>query len=119
MHAYTRALVAAAAYALVSGRKVAGVYDHAGGRHLRIAAEARDGHVQGYDGDRAVRFGGSLPELRDVGVGTAIHMTVDGATVRGFDRGAAGHFTGEVTDGTVQLYVHAEGVWYAFGIQSV
>jgi hypothetical protein len=52
MQPHTRVVIAAAAYAFVTGKKVAGVYDHAAGRHLRIAAEARGEHLQGHDGDR-------------------------------------------------------------------
>ncbi len=114
---HTRAIVAAAAHAFVNGRKVAGVYDHAAGRHLRIAAEAQGNHLQGLDGDRAARFGGTLPELRDVGDGAQLHMTIDGATARGFDRASAGAFTAEVTERQVQLYDHGRSAWFAFDVQ--
>ncbi|WP_052730505.1 hypothetical protein [Sphingomonas sp. SRS2] len=42
---------AAAAYAFITG-KTAGFYDHAAGKHPRIAAEAQGEHLQGYDGER-------------------------------------------------------------------
>ena len=96
MQQHTRAMVAASAYALVTGKKVAGLYDHAAGRHLRVAAEARGGHLQGYDGDRDARFGGTLPEFRDTGDGASVHMAVEGAAARGYDRNSSGHFTADV-----------------------
>ena len=68
MPPHTRAMIAAAAHAFITGNKVAGVYDHSTGRHLRIAAEARGQQLQGYDGDRAARFGGTLPEIYDATV---------------------------------------------------
>jgi hypothetical protein len=116
---HVRALVAASAHALVTGRKVAGLYDHQAGRHLRIAAEARGEHLQGYDGDRNSRFGGALPELRDIGAGASLHMTVEGATARGYDRSSAGHFTAIVAERLVQLHDDAEGAWFSFDVQSL
>jgi len=110
-------MIAAAAHALVTRRKVAGLYDHAAGRHLRIAAEARGRHLQGYDGDRDARFGGTLPELHDMGNRTAVHMVVQGSDVRGYDRGSSGHFTARVTEELVQLYDHDLGTWFAFDVQ--
>lgn len=62
---HTRAMITASAHAFVTGKKVAGIYDHSAGRHLRIAAECRGPHLQGYDDERSARFGGTLPELYD------------------------------------------------------
>jgi hypothetical protein len=45
-------MIAASAYAFVTGKKVAGVYDHLEKRDLRIAAEAKGDQLQGFDGDR-------------------------------------------------------------------
>ncbi len=67
MQSRTRAIVAASAYAVVTGHKVAGLYDHAGDQHLRIAAECRGNRVQAYDGERSANFGGTLPDLYDQG----------------------------------------------------
>lgn len=117
MHSHTRAIVAASAYAVIIGKKVAGIYDHAAGRHLRIAAECRDGRVQAYDGDRAARFGGSLPELFDDGDRAFISLAVEGMTAQGYDRGSASAYVANVTDRVVQLYDHGEGAWFAFDVQ--
>ncbi|SFR96715.1 hypothetical protein [Sphingomonas jatrophae] len=115
MQPQVRAIIAASAHAFVTGKKVAGLYDHTAGRHLRIAAEARGEHLQGYDGDHDVRFGGTLPELR--AADASVHMQIEGATANGFDRGSAGHFTANVTERLVQLYDHAHGAWFAFEVQ--
>jgi hypothetical protein len=117
MQPHTRAIVAASAHALVTGKKVAGLYDHAARRHLRIAAEARGTHLQGYDGDRDARFGGSLPELRDMGDGASLHMDVEKDEARGYDRSSSSHFTAKVGERLVQLYDHAEGAWFSFDVQ--
>ena len=117
MQPHTRAMIAAAAHALVTGRKVAGLYDHAAGKHLRIAAEARGEHLQGYDGDRDARFGGTLPELHDMADGAPVNMVVEGSTVRGYDRVSADHFIAQVTERLVQLYDHGAGAWFAFDVQ--
>ena len=113
----TRAMIAATAHAFVIGKKVAGLYDHTGGQHLRIAAESRAEHLQGYDGDRDARFGGALPEIRDAGGGSQIHMVVRGTTVVGYDRSSSSHFTAEVTERVVQLYDHVEAAWFAYDVQ--
>jgi hypothetical protein len=117
MQPHIRAIVAASAHALITGKKVAGLYDHAAGRHLRVAAEARGARVQGYDGEREARFGGTLPELRDAGDGTSVHMTVAGSAAEGYDRSASGHFTANVAERVVQLYDHAAGAWFSFEVQ--
>jgi hypothetical protein len=111
-------MIAATAHAFVIGKKVAGLYDHTVARHLRIAAESRKEHVQGYDGDRDARFGGSLPEIRDAAGGTQVRMVVQGATASGYDRGSSSHFTAEVGERVVQLYDHAEGAWFAYDVHA-
>ena len=116
MQPHTRAIVAASAHALVTGKKVAGIYDHASGRHLRVAAEARGGHLQGYDGERDARFGGTVPEFRDVGDGASVHMAVEEAAVHGYDRSSSSHFEAIVADRLVQLYDHGEGAWFSFDV---
>jgi len=116
---HTRAMVAAAAHAFITGRKVAGLYDHAAGRHLRIAAEARGEHLQGFDGGRAAKFGGTLPELYDAADKAFVSIEIDGQTARGYDRGSSSHYSITVTDRLVQLYDHSRGEWFAFDVQIV
>lgn len=111
-------MIAAAAYASIAGQKVAGVHDHASGRDLRIAAECRGDRVQGQDGDRAVKFGGTLPELYDAGDKAFISLERDGASARGYDRGSASFYAAHVTDQSVQLYDYSAGAWFAFTIQA-
>jgi hypothetical protein len=117
MQPHTRAIVAASAHAIITGRKVAGLYDHAAGRHLRIAAECRDGRLQAYDGDRAARFGGTLPELFDEGDRAFISIEAEGSSARGYDRGSASAYVANVTDRVVQLFDHGAGAWFAFDVQ--
>ena len=118
MQPHIRAIIAASAHALVTGKKVAGLYDHSAGRHLRIAAEARGEHLQGYDGDRDARFGGTLPEIRDTGEGVSLHMEIEDGAARGYDRSSSGHFSAKVSERLVQLYDHAEGAWFSFDVQT-
>jgi hypothetical protein len=116
---HTRALVAATAHAFVIGKKVAGVYDHSMGRHLRIAVECRGESVQGFDGDRAAKFGGTMPEIYDAGDRTFVSLEIDGATARGHDRGSSTSYTANVADRLVHLYDHGQNAWFAFDIQVV
>jgi hypothetical protein len=117
MPPYRRALIAAAAYAVKTGDKVAGLYDHAAGQHLRIAAECRGHRLQAYDGERAAPFGGTLPDLYDEGDGTFVSLESDGETIRGYDRGSAGFYDARVGDRLVQLYDHQANLWFAFTLQ--
>lgn len=117
MQPHVRAMIAASAHALVRGTKVAGLYDHATGRHLRIAAEARTPYLQGYDGDRNARFGGTLPEIRDASDGVSLHMEIEEDGARGYDRSSSGHFSATVAERLVQLYDHAEAAWFAYDVQ--
>lgn len=117
MHSHTRAMIAASAHAAVTGKKVAGIYDHAEGRELRIAAECRGNRLQGFDGDRSVKFGGSLPELYDEGAKVFVSMTVEGTKVRGYDRGSEGFYEADVSERLVQLYDHGQSTWFAFDIR--
>jgi hypothetical protein len=117
MFPHTRAMIAAAAYAFISGKKVAGLHDHASGRDLQIAAESRGNHLQGYDGDRSVQFGGTLPELFDAGEGSFVSIEIDGPNARGFDRGTSGSYAAQVSDSRVQLFDYSQNTWFAFSIQ--
>ncbi len=117
MQPHIRAIIAASAHALITGKKVAGLYDHSVARHLRIAAEARTPHLQGYDGDRDARFGGTLPDIRDASEGVSLHMEIKESAARGYDRSSSGHFSAKVGERLVQLYDHAEAKWFAFDVQ--
>ncbi len=114
---HTRAMIAAAAYAYIAGKKVAGIHDHASGRDLQIAAESRGNHLQGFDGDRSVQFGGTLPELFDAGTGTFVSLEIDGLNARGFDRGSSGSYAARVSESRVQIYDYSQAAWFAFSIQ--
>ncbi|KMS59816.1 hypothetical protein V474_11530 [Novosphingobium barchaimii LL02] len=117
MHSHTRAMIAAATFAFITGKKVAGLYDHSAGRDLRIAAEFRGKQLQGFDGDRGVKFGGTLPELRDEGDRTFVSFESDGSTVKGYDRGSSSFYEAQVTDGLVQVYDHGPAAWFAYDVQ--
>lgn len=119
MESHTRAMAAAAAFAAITGRKVAGLHDHSAGTDRRIAAECRGNVVQGFDGDRAARFGGTLPELYDFADQTFVSLEIEGAKAQGYDRGSAGAFSAQVTEARVQFYDHAAGEWHTFDIQLV
>ncbi|WP_235037707.1 MULTISPECIES: hypothetical protein [unclassified Novosphingobium] len=110
-------MIAAAAFAILTSKKVAGIYDHSAKRNLQIAAEFRDGRLQGFDGDRAVKFGGTLPELFDAGDGTFVSIEIAGTQVKGYDRGSSTFFTAEVNDDLVQVYEHGQGAWFAYDVQ--
>ncbi|WP_246152392.1 hypothetical protein [Sphingomonas montanisoli] len=110
-------MLAASVHAFVAGEKVAGIYDHSANRHLRIAAEARGNHLQGYDDDRSIRFGGTLPELFDTGDKVFISLLIEGSSAQGYDRGSSGFYTVNVVDRLVQLYDHSRSEWFAFSIQ--
>ena len=110
--------MAAAAFAILTGRKVAGVFDHTAGRSLRIAAECRGERVQAFDGERRARFGGTLPELYDEGTRAHVSFAVSGAEARGHDRHSASDFAARVTHDLVQVYDYAERAWFDYDIQN-
>lgn len=114
---HTRAMIAAAAYAFITRQKVAGMHDHATGRDLQIAAESRGNHLQGFDGDRSVQFGGTLPELFDAGSGGFVSLEISGPNARGFDRGSAGSYAAQVSDSRVQVYDYSQSAWFTFSVQ--
>lgn len=117
MQSHTRAMVAATAFAVISGKKVAGIYDHSASRNLEIAAEAQGHKVQGFDGERGVRFGGVLPEIHDAGDKAWISFEIAGSEAKGYDRGSSSFYTARVSDGVVQLYDHEHAAWFAYDIQ--
>lgn len=119
MAPHTRTMIAASAFAFITGKKVAGMHDHSSGKDLRIAAECRGDQLQGYDGDRSVGFGGKLPELYDAGARSFVSLEIDGASAQGFDRSSSTAFTARITDQRVQLYDHGEGAWFTFDIEVV
>ncbi|VWX47217.1 hypothetical protein [Novosphingobium sp. 9U] len=117
MQPHTRAIIAATAFAVIAGKKVAGVYDHATARNLEIAAEAQGGKVQGFDGERGVAFGGTLPEIHDAGDKAWISFETAGAQAKGYDRGSSSFYTAQVSDSVVQLYDHEHAAWFAYDFQ--
>jgi len=117
MQAHTRALIAAAAFAFVTGRKVAGLYDHAAKTDRRIAAEARGNALQGFDGERGVKFGGNLPEILDAGDAAYVSFEIDGTSVKGYDRASATFYEARVGEGLVQVFDHGEAAWFAYDVQ--
>ena len=117
MYPHTRAMIAAASFAFVTGKKVAGLYDHSARKDLQIAVECRGHELQGFDGDRDVKFGGTLPEIHDPGDKSLVSFEIDGTKVQGFDRGSASYYEAHVTDGLVQLYDHSQSAWFAYDIQ--
>lgn len=113
----TRAIVAAAAHAFITGRKVAGVHDHHSGEDLRIAAETHGGRLQGFDGDRSARFIGTDTEIFDAADNAHVSLEIQGHGAQGYDLSTSSHYSLTVTDGMVQLYDHGVGAWFAFSIQ--
>ena len=116
MKPHTRAIIAASVFAIGKGEKVVGVYDHAARKHLKIAAEHRDGRLQAFDGDRSAYFGGDLPDLYDHGDKAFVTINSTGMTAQGYDRGSNGFFTARIGDGLVELYDHAENAWFAYNV---
>lgn len=117
MEPHTRAIIAAAAFAFITGKKAAGLYDHSAGSDRRIAAECRGDQLQGYDGDRGVRFGGTLPEIYDAGDDAFVSLEMDGTTAKAYDRRSSSFCSASVTDGLVQVYDHSQNAWFAYDIQ--
>lgn len=117
MAPHTRSLIAAAAFAYRTGKKVAGLYDHSAKQDRQIAAEVRGKQLQGVDGDRGVMFGGTLPEIYDAGDKAFVSLEIEGTSVKGYDRSTSTFYTAEVTGGVVQVYDHGESAWFAYDIQ--
>ena len=117
MHTHTRAMIAASAYAAITGKKVAGLYDHTGAAHLRIAAECRGDRVQGADGDRSAMFGGTLPEIHDAAGNVFVSLEIEGAKARGYDRGSGDHYALEVEGRLINLYDYGAAAWFAYETQ--
>ena len=107
-------MIAAAAFAFITGHKVAGMHDHFSGKDLRIAAERRGNQLQGYDGDRGAGFGGQLPDLFDAGAQSFVSLEIDGAKAQGFDHASATAYTAQVEDRRVQVFDYGENAWFTF-----
>lgn len=110
-------MIAAATFASLTGKKVAGIHDHAARQHLRIAAECRGDQLQGLDGDRGTRFGGTFPEIYDEGEQAFISFERNGAEVKGYDRQSGTFYTAQLSDDLVQLYDHGAAAWFAYDVQ--
>lgn len=110
-------MVAAAAYAFISGRKVAGIHDHWSAQDLQIGAECCGKHLQGFDGDRGAQFAATLPELYDAGDNNFVSLEIAGSKVKGYDRASASHYAAEVSGVQVQLYDYSQSAWFAFDVQ--
>lgn len=111
-------MVAAAAFVVLTSKKVAGVFDHSAGKKLRIAAERRGDQVQAFDAENQAHFGGTLPELYDAGTKAHIAFNVTGDNLTGHDRHSATDFSARVEEGCVQIYDYADKAWFAYDIQN-
>ena len=117
MDQHTRAMIAAAAFAFITGKKVAGIYDHSADQDRQIAAESRGDQFQGFDGDRAAKFGGTLPELYDAGDDAFVSCEIDGTKAQGYDWRSSSFYEASVSEGLVQVYDHGKGAWFAYDVQ--
>ncbi|WP_420384359.1 hypothetical protein [Novosphingobium sp.] len=117
MQPHTRALIAAVAFVCITGKTVAGIYDHAQKRDLRVAAQKRGDQVRGVDSERDAKFGGALPEIYDSGDKAFFSVEHDGATVKGYDRHSSGFYSAQVVAGVVQVFDHSLGTWFSYDIQ--
>ncbi|WP_241127097.1 hypothetical protein [Novosphingobium terrae] len=106
--------MAASAYAVIFDRKVAGLYDFTAQEHLRVAAESREGRVQGNYEGRPGLFGGTLPELFDATDQAFVSLEVDGYKVKGYDRASGHHYEAEILPRLIQLYDHGAQAWFSF-----
>ncbi|MFN4112621.1 MAG: hypothetical protein ACK4GD_01620 [Sphingomonadaceae bacterium] len=116
---HTRAIIAAATHALATGKTITGVFDHARQMDLQIAAEARGGRLQAFDGDRDARFGGTLPDLYDQSDKAFVSLDLDGMRATGYDRKSSSHFSVTVTEHQVQLYDYGAAEWFTFDIRVI
>ena len=119
MQPETRAMIAACAYAAVTGKSVTGLYDHAAAQDRDIAAECRGNRIQAIDGDRSVTFGGTLPEIRNGADNTFVSLVVEGARASGYDRGSQGHYVADVSDRLIQLFDYNANAWFAYGTRNL
>lgn len=117
MQHHTRAMVAACVFAVLTGKKVAGMYDHCAQRRLKVAAQSRGNVLRGFDGDRGTGFAGTLPELFDAGDQTYISCEIDGETAKGYDRGSSSAFSAHISEDLVRVYDYGEEAWFAYDIQ--
>lgn len=114
----TRALIAALGFASITGKTVAGLHDHAAMRDRRLAAQRRGQAVQAHDGDRDLHFGGTLPDIRDQNGQPLLALTLEGHSLRAYDRTANAFYEARVSDGLVQVFDHAAGAWFAYDVQN-
>ena len=117
MQSHIRAMIAAATFASITGKKVAGVHDHTAGLDLRIAAECRGDQLQGFDGDRGVSFSGTFPEIYHEGEKAFVSFERDGGKVTGYDRQSSTFYTAQMTGDLVQVYDHGAAAWFAYDMQ--
>ncbi len=117
MQPHTRALVAASAFAILTGKKVAGLYDHSAKRRRKVAAEFRLGKLLAFDGHRNAAFGGTPPELYDAEDKSHVSFEVIDGKARGHDRYSSSDFSAQVTDNLVQVYDYAEQAWFSYDVQ--
>ena len=104
----TRACVACLAGRVALNVAAIGVRDLDRGIDHRIGGTILGDRVGLYDYERSSNFSGTLPNLRDAGVGAELLLNVDGLEFGGCDVGSGREFSGWVNDWNIHLVDDAE-----------
>jgi hypothetical protein len=116
MKEYTRSNIAAAAFAMVSGRSVNSVFSHDVARHRKVQATFRGGRLDAYDYDRGAYFQGDNGNLYDFGDSCHISMQINGVKVEGYHYGEGSYYEAKVSGTSVTIYDYATARWHDFSI---
>ena len=111
----SRAVVAAAAYAVSTGNQVSNVVDHSSGSTLMISASCEGDEVRALDARRGA-LEGKLPALFDHGGATFIDMKRDENKITGFHYQSVSFYQVQITGRLVEMYDFGDHSWSAFSM---
>ncbi len=116
MQEYARAMIAAAAYAAITGEDVASIYSYSTSLYRNLEASFADGQIRGFDYLRNARFEGVPANLFDYRDRAYVGMTIAGGAAEGFHHGAGHHYRAELRGNVIAFYDYGAGSWFNYAV---
>lgn len=116
MQEHARMMIAAAAYAAITGKKVSSVYSYKAGSYQNIEAKFDGSKISAYDYARGAHFDGTLGSLYDYGDRAHVEMKINGNKAEGYHYGSSHFYEATVSGSSIEVYDYGDAGWFNYSI---
>jgi hypothetical protein len=113
---HSRSVIAAVAYAVISGKSVSSIYSHSEGSWRTVEARCSNGNISAYDFSRSSHFDGNLPNLYDYADSSHVEMNINGTKANGYHYGSSSFYEVSVNGNSVEFYDYESGGWASYSV---